>query len=125
MWAETLWLVLLNGEAMIFAIPSDDGSVAGLRGHVANTFGVFRGDVVFVDALDRLAGLMVSNLLSTPRHPIADGASWRDMVRDILAHRYRAAAQTEAYLDIQCVSAKDLMLLRHIQAQVRRVSLSL
>ena len=29
-----------------------------------------------------------------------------------------AAAQTEAYLDLQCVIAKDLMLPSHIQARV-------
>ena len=39
---------------------------------------------------------------------MAGGANWRDMVRAAIAHRYRAATQTETYLDLPCVVAKEM-----------------
>ncbi len=52
-------------------------------------------------------GIIYKRALYLKAPATADGASWRDMVRDVIAHRYRAAVQTEAYLDLQCVIAKE------------------
>ena len=49
-----------------------------------------------------VATYLVSNLMPTPARPVFDGESWRELMADIVAHRYRAAAQIEAPYCLSC-----------------------
>ena len=66
MLVDALQLVLLGGEKLPFVIHGGD-----LTRHIRNTM-CFWMAAIPCSVFERLAGFMVSNLLSTPRHPIAD-----------------------------------------------------